>query len=183
MGTDVPELGKLLQSNPNTVHSEEVERALVVTRAQARRDEKEERERVMRDEQSGSVPNTLEEDQQETPGAPIEGVEVEEEPMGVGPGSSFAEDLFEGGTSTREVLTHSQKRKQRREHGLVRAKDKPQKDDRADPVLGITSRELQRLQEGDEGLSRARELARGGGRRLFLEGWTTLQEVGVAEGG
>ena len=49
LGTDVPELSQLLQSNPRAVHTEEVERVLVVTRA---RDEEEERERVTRDEQS-----------------------------------------------------------------------------------------------------------------------------------
>ena len=37
--TDVPELGKLLQSNPSTIHLKEVERALVATRAWARREE------------------------------------------------------------------------------------------------------------------------------------------------
>ena len=74
LGTDVPELGQLLQSNPRAVDTEEVERVLVVTRAQSRRDEEEERERVSRDEQSGVRPNSLE---AETPN--IQEMEAEEE--------------------------------------------------------------------------------------------------------
>ena len=41
LGTDVPELGGLLRANPHTVHSEGSDQALVVTRAQVRRNEEE----------------------------------------------------------------------------------------------------------------------------------------------
>ena len=148
LGTDVPELGELLHSSANTVHS-----ALVVTRAQARRDEEEEEARVRRDEESGVVPNTPEEAKQETPGSKAGEEEV--------PGSIFAEDLFQGGSSTKVSMTRSQKREQRHEHGLERAKDKPRRGETADPVLGITSGELMELQERDESLAKARELAEG----------------------
>ena len=48
LGTDVPELGQLLHSNPITVHTSGIEHALVTTRAQARRlaeEDKQQREK------------------------------------------------------------------------------------------------------------------------------------------
>ena len=51
LGTDVPELGRLLRTNPNIVQTEGVEEALrVMTRAVARREELEEVQRVTKEE-------------------------------------------------------------------------------------------------------------------------------------
>ena len=44
LGTDVPQLGELLHSNPLTVHIEAMDHALVSNRAQRKQQEKEEKE-------------------------------------------------------------------------------------------------------------------------------------------
>ena len=44
LGTDVPQLGELLHSNPLTVHTESMDHALVSTRAQRKQQQKEEKE-------------------------------------------------------------------------------------------------------------------------------------------
>ena len=46
---------------------------------------------------------------------------------------------------------------------MTRAEDKPRMAAIGDPVLGITSEKLQKLQEEDESLLRVRELGGGGG--------------------
>ena len=77
------------------------------------------------------------------------------------PGCTFSDDLFEGCKPPRKKRTCSQNRKEHREYSLERAKDKPGGAVGADTVLGITSRDLRRLQDEDSGLLRARELAEG----------------------
>ena len=79
---------------------------------------------------------------------------------------NFSDDLFEGCKPTRERLTHSQNRKEHRVYGLERAKDKPGRAVGADTVLGITSRDLRRLQEEDTGLLREQGSRQRGRRRM-----------------
>ena len=62
LGTDVPELNCLLQSNPSSMHTRGVEEALVVmTRAQSKREKMEEKAQVEKEETSGARPSPIEE--------------------------------------------------------------------------------------------------------------------------
>ena len=77
------------------------------------------------------------------------------------PGCTFLRGAHTSPPPPREKLTRNQNRKEHWEYGLERAKDKPGRAVGADTVLGITSRDLRRLQEEDSGLLQARELAEG----------------------
>ena len=59
LGTDVPQLGALLHANPLAVHTPGMDHALVVTRAQARREAEETGEAKQRQISSGVRPHTL----------------------------------------------------------------------------------------------------------------------------
>lgn len=113
LGTDVPQLRRLLQTNP---HSQKTDHhALVVTRAQAKRNAEGEDENRQKDEQSQVTPNpvmTLPNDQSLPQGEPP-------------PFSELDNDLFDNLTP-RKKLTRREKRISRHEFGLVRAKDKRQ---------------------------------------------------------
>ena len=82
LGTDVPELGRLLRANPSTVRTEGVEEALVVTtRAQQRKKETEEAIQAAKEEVSGAKPNPLEvqEEEAEQEGDKLEEMQVRTE--------------------------------------------------------------------------------------------------------
>ena len=98
LGTDVPELGKLLNQPP-----QEQPDALVVTRAQAKANEQTEAEAQDKQEQSQVHPNPVDESN---------------------PFSILDADLFEE-ARVRHTLTHREKRVTRHQHGLIRAKDLP----------------------------------------------------------
>ena len=166
LGTDVPELGKLLQFNPNVVHSTEVERALVVTRARAREEAEEEEERHAKEQQSGATPNpVLETNQDGNQDGDQDGDQDSDGEMLADPdipGSNFDDSIFANPTPVvRERQTRSQKRKERKNHGLERAKDQPKKSTNANPTIGLTTNELRKHQEEDKTLERARVLAEG----------------------
>ena len=59
LGTDVPELGQLLQINPMSTHTRGLDHALVLTRAQARRQDEEEKNQRVREIQSGVHPKYI----------------------------------------------------------------------------------------------------------------------------
>ena len=155
LGTDVPELGRLLQSNPSTVHSTGVERALVVTRAQARAREEQEKQQALREVQSGAIPNVLQEQQEMTPGEAETGETSSSDMFG----SNFEDDIFGNAADDRRRLTRSQKRAERQKHGLERAMDRPKRKLESDPVLGIGIDELRKKQELDKSLANARNWA------------------------
>ena len=66
-------------------------------------------------------------------------------------GGEFADDMF-GVPAAREKKTRSQKRRERRVHGLVRAKDGPSRGRQSEDALDLNPEELQRLQETDDTL-------------------------------
>jgi hypothetical protein len=68
LGTDVPELGRLLRSNPRTVHTTVGEALVVTTRAQAKSLEEAEARRAAADKASGAIPYTLSEEEGVAPG-------------------------------------------------------------------------------------------------------------------
>ena len=76
-------------------------------------------------------------------------------------GGEFADDMF-GVPAAREKKTRSQKRRERRVHGLVRAKDGPSRGRQSEDALDLSPEELQRLQETDDTLERVVE-----GDRVF----------------
>ena len=59
LGTDVPQLGRLLSINPLTVHTDDIGEAMVVTRAQAQESERVETEQQRRQEESSVHPTPL----------------------------------------------------------------------------------------------------------------------------
>ena len=154
LGTDVPELNCLLQSNPSSTHTRGVQEALVVmTRAQLKRRKMEEEAQAEKEEISGARPSTIEEVEERTEEdeqAVVEETDTEEAEGLVG--SSFSEELFQKGKEQRQRLTRKQKRQERHRYGLVRAKDKPGSRGKGDGSLNITRGELQHLQETDETL-------------------------------
>ena len=134
LGTDVPILGRLLQSNPSTIHTAGVEEAYVVrTRAQARQEAAEEVQQAVKERDCGVQPTLLEK----------VGAEVEEELVG----SEFDDDLFREVGRSKPHLTRKQKREERVRHGLVRAKDQPQAKSTVSVVDGTELRELQQSED------------------------------------
>ena len=154
LGTDVPELNCLLQSNPSSMHTRGVEEALVVmTWAQSKREKMEEKAQAEKEEISGTRPSPIEEVGEQT--EENEQAEVEEETDIEETeelfGSSFSEELFQKEKGQRQQLIRKQKRQERHRYSLVRAKDKPESSGKVDGSLHITA-ELQHLQEIDETL-------------------------------
>ena len=147
LGTDVPDLGRLLtRRSVGTSHSEPAE-AMVVTRAQAREQEKSDADQQLREKASAVCPT------------PITDVRDTREPL---MGSTFADDLFSP-QQPRTPLTRRQKQLDRHAHGLVRAKDRS-KVPGVDTCWSeaVTRRDLGRLQREDKSLQVARSLAEEG---------------------
>lgn len=67
LGTDVPELGRLLRSNPRTVHTTVGEALVVMTRAQARSLEEAEARRAAAEGASGATPHSISEEEEVAP--------------------------------------------------------------------------------------------------------------------
>ena len=138
VGTDIPQLGPLINTSPNPNAANHW--ALVVTRAQAKRNAAEEDDNCQRDQQSGVIPNTVDTSPQDDPQ----------------PFSVLDDDLFEIQTP-RKKATRCEKRLTRQKFGLVRAKDqKPNEELPAD----LSREELQKLQDADESLNDAWESAK-----------------------
>lgn len=147
LGTDVPELGRLLRTNPHTIHSVGADEALVVTKAKARELEQTRLEQQQRESECGVQPSSL--CQEPQPSSPL--TEQNESQL------SFHEDIFTRYPSHTRP-TQSEKRTTRYQHGLVRAKDqgKPQRVELAPPI----SREnLLRMQQEDNSLQAIGQLA------------------------
>ena len=147
LGTDVPDLGRLLtRPGVGTSHSEPAE-AMVVTRAQAREREKADAYQQLREKASAVCPT------------PITDVRDIREPL---MGSTFADDLFSP-RQPRTHLTRRQKRLDRHAHGLVRAKDRS-KIPGAETCWSeaLAQGDLGRLQREDKSLQVARSLAEEG---------------------
>ena len=128
LGTDVPELGLLLKQDPSGLHTTDVEEVLVVTRAQAKTQTREEQLRVHAEKMSGVQATPVEPEPSssltDTPESSLEG------------GGDLANELFEEHPS-RPKLTRQEKRRDRHARGLERAKDpKPAKVMGASP-LGV----------------------------------------------
>ena len=120
LGTDVPELGRLLGVNPSSTHSEEA--LVVMTRAQTRRKEEEDAEREEAEKMSSATPNPVQE-QVERDEVSLDTVKGSEEVIG----GSFSDDIFFPTSAVKLMKSRREKRETRRQHGLVRAKDPPQK--------------------------------------------------------
>ena len=170
-----------MRANPHTVHSEGSEQALVVTRAQARRNKEEERLRQASEQASEVQTNSIsdvsseggagalgEEESDETATSDLDSpsdddVMIEdsvEQPLQCEIlGHEFTADFFPQ-VGDREKLTRSQKREMRRKHGLTRAKDRPASERQdPDPELSVSQAALRQLQETDESLSAMQAIA------------------------
>ena len=132
LGTDVPELGDLLNSHSTSHHN-----TLVMTRAQARSQAEAVVQAQQRQDQSEVCPNP-----------------VDNPP----PLSTLDDDLFSA-SRERPSLTRREKRKERHHHGLERAKDRPKPQTTVTTGVGVTREHLQQLQDTDETLADAREQA------------------------
>ena len=130
LGTDVPELGKLMNQPP-----QEQPDALVVTRAQTKANKQAEAEAQDKQEQSQVRPNPVDESN---------------------PFSILDADLFEE-ARVRQTLTCREKRVTRHQHGLIRAKDLPRHMRRDAEVVDVNKKALQQMQETDETLEVARD--------------------------
>ena len=150
LGTDVPELGLLLKQDPSGLHTTDVEEVLVVTRAQAKTQTREEQLRVHAEKMSGVQATPVEPEPSssltDTPESSLEG------------GGDLANELFEEHPS-RPKLTRQEKRRDRHARGLERAKDpKPAKVMGASP-LGVTTETLKQMQDDDDTLAGVRKAA------------------------
>ena len=177
LGTDVPELGSLL-----SVENLKIGRggdSYAVTRAQARKDAEEEKARLFTEAISGVRPTPLlseipegqdsEESDHEISDSEVDdsgtNMEADEREECRPQNSSddwlgtFDDDLFEPGKA-KKPLSRKEKRKDRHEAGLVRAKDKPRKKtDKIKINPPVTKSELVRLQETDGTLAVIRKKA------------------------
>ena len=157
LGTDLPELGSLLCIN--TANAEEgAEDALVTTRAQAAAAAQAEIEEQRKQEHSGAQPHRLETRGEMEP-IPAEGQQ----------GSPFDTlDLFNI-PATKTPLTRREKRRVRHEHGLVRAKDRPQLQPSKDLSLELDKEKIKQLQESDSTLDQVRELSEDPEQPFFVK--------------
>ena len=161
LGTDDPELSQIVQSNPRIVHTEGIEKVIVVTRAHKAKEEIEELQQLEKDEQSGVHPNLVEERSTVVAGEEREPdvVQGQEEGAEVVIGAQFDKAIFQEGREVRPKTTRSQRRKERQRNGLVRAKDRRRSEGRRlEHVLDFGRVELCRLQESDETLATVRDM-------------------------
>ena len=142
LGTDVPELGKLINQPPQVQPD-----ALVVTRAQAQA--KKVAEATAQDKQ----------DESQVRSSPLE------EPN---PFSTLDADLFQDSRG-RQTLTRREKRESRHHHGLIRAKDPPKRLQREIEVGGTNNKTLQQMQESDETLADVRVKVNQSSQPFFKE--------------
>ena len=147
LGTDVPELGQLLRTNPHTIHTVGADEALVVIRAKARELEQTRLEQLQKEIECGVQPTSPSPEHQPSSPEPDESVM----------GSTFQDDIFTHHPS-RTHLTRREKRTIRHKHGLVRAKDqrRPQRVDLEPP---LSRDNLLRMQNEDDSLQAIREPA------------------------
>ena len=134
LGTDVTELGRLLQSNPSTVHSTGEDRTLEVMRTERGGDS------VMRS------PNT-QQDQQELNADEAETRKTLSDVYG----SEFDDDIFGNLASDRKKLTRSQKRAGRQKHAQEQAMNRLLR--KVEGPVQIDMNEIQEEQELDESLT------------------------------
>ena len=159
LGTDVPELGSLLCIN--TANAEEgAEDALVTTRAQAAAAAQAEIEEQQKQEHSGAQPHRLETGGEMEP-IPAEGQQGS-------PFDTLDDDLFNI-PATQTPPTRHEKRRVCHEHGLVRAKDRPQLQPSKYLSLELDKEKIKQLQESDGTLDQVRELAKDPEQPFFVE--------------
>ena len=197
LGTDVPELGHLLQKDPRAAHSEGVveeevvssggledgersgefprdknifveEKSLegektkmgqvgaqsfaVMTRAQRLKQQADNEEQLVKESLSDVQSSPLEEE-----GNGLE--ELEKDAEGESPvfGSQFSKDCFQQSRERCNVKTKRQCREERHSHGLVRAKDRPKREESVSGrSLCVDREELCQLQRSDESLAGVR---------------------------
>ena len=159
VGTDIPQLGALLQTRPHSLNASH--QALVVTRAQAKRNADEADENRRKDQQSQVTTNPV-----HSSPSPLHD---ETEPF-----SELHTDLFESQTSRRK-MTRREKRLERQKFALVRAKDKKQNHKIPETPVDI-SRELQKLQDTDETLVEVRAAAESSSGPFFQESGLLYQQ-------
>ena len=136
---------------------EKVENALVVTQAQERKKEAAEARQREKELQAGAKPNPV--DKTEPEDADEELLEEENQADDtVTIGKEWSDDIFLQRREDKKRKPRSQKREKRRQHGLVRAKDKPGDVKKVlDQTLDFGREELSRQQEQDETLAAVRE--------------------------
>ena len=134
LGTDVPQLGKLLLDKPL------VEKALVVkTHAQTIKDKAEEQEYEAKQQECGVRPYPLEDQDGGSVIDVSDGIEM----------PAWSDDLFRQDGRAKPRQTQKQKREERARHGVIKAKDLPQKA----PTWNFGSKEeLIELQRTDDTL-------------------------------
>ena len=148
LGTDVSQLGELLRTNPLTVHTTGAGKAMVVTRAQARDNQRAEAHRQQKQEESGVQPTPIELDTSMNSDPPAE-------PLS--PFSTLDDELF-GPVATRTRLTRREKRNARHAHNLVRARDqRKQSNLESNPSLTVPQGDMKQLQENDISLGAIRD--------------------------
>ena len=161
LGTDVPLLSELLGKEMEV----RTEDAMVVTRARSKKLQEQEQERLDKEEQSGVQPHHLADEEEDTIViAPTEEyVEVEdeaetrEEPYVEEWMSSINDELFAEAGSSRERLTRSQKRENKRKHSQ---KESTQQGT-TDLVMNVNAGEFRKLQGMDPTLGPVRSAAEG----------------------
>ena len=142
LGRDVPELMDLLENKGDAL--------AVMTRAQARQQDKEECVRQQREKESGVQPHAVMEETIQGPDEEtIQGPDEDQ-------WCNFDEDLFMTG-KVKEKLTRKQKREGRRkfQEGQEQNSEGPQQH------LGVTGDQLQELQQEDPTLAEVRRAAEG----------------------
>ena len=144
LGTDVPELGRLLQTNPLAIHTPGASEVYVVTRARAKELEKDECDRLRREAVTQVHPTPITESETTT---------WENAPLPIG--ASLHDDLFTP-YAPKPRLT---RRAEQKLHGRVQ---RPTQDDSGERnLLPLPSTgELRTMQGQDESLQGLHELAR-----------------------
>ena len=172
LGTDVPELKRLLGGGSRSYDSvSTIREALVVTRAMGRQEQQEEEARLLKEKTSEVCATPLEEEVvaehvtgesssavQELPEADADSIDdIDGEESVVG--TRFDPDIFQGSTAKKLKQTRSQKRQDRHNAGLERAKDLPREGTVVGSKLSASREELQSQQATDESLAGMRSHA------------------------
>ena len=166
LGTDFPELFTLLKSRKNESRKvEQVEAVCVMTRAQKKQKETEERHREQEDRESGastnpvaSVPTAIHEERGQEKKAVTQANDGEEATIDENPGSGFDDDLF-GRYRPRRTMTRQEKRSERRAFGEKQEWD-----------LDWNADDLKKMQQEDNSLEEARRKADRDSEFLWKDG-------------
>ena len=158
LGTDIPQLGELLEHNSCTVHSVGIEEAFVVTtRSQAKRREEEDSRLAQKEAIAGARPTPLGDDHSSVPRLQV-GDANDGDAEEVLIGHELVEELSQQPTRVQPKATRRQKREKRHEFGLERARDQRRGDV---PEMPVSSDQLKKLQQEDLTLTSVRKFSQG----------------------